>query len=536
MFVTKKLRQLAQDRLGAAPDASDEDIKAAVKAALEEDKLPATEVAATQDDGDAKAELSQVVGDAVDKKLSPIMEQLGRIAESLAKQPKPAEKKPEPKPDDAAIDERIDRSVEAAVEKLMAQQEGPSLATRTMVRGAMTPRVKSVAEQYAHTKSVLTYPAHTKEGRPHPFAGRVARIGTRALDTTSELEHAANGAVIKWYLSPSRLTEHERHLCDYALNEMRWTGNFGPDGEGEAVQGQKLTQPQRKALIDDATSGGTYMVPTPFDDDIVQTPLLFGELFPLVNVVPLARGASVDGFAMGHVTITSDHTEGEAISLETTSGLVTNLDTSIFPCVGAIEIGLDWESDTPVNVGQAIAADYGEQLKVWLDEQIAIGDGSTEPEGIFTKSGVGTVTHGSTSSAFTIGDFEQLMFGLGKAMRASKGGRCVYVTTDTMYRRARSTPVGSSDARRVLGMDHEAYEIMERPCKIQNSITDGSIGYCNLGWYKMFQRLGIQLRVVTEGQTLALKNTRLVVLRARYGGQLQLASAMCSMTDGPQTG
>ena len=85
-------------------------------------------------------------------------------------------------------------------------------------------------------------------------------------------------------------------------------------------------------------------------------------------------------------------------------------------------------------------------------------------------------------------------------------------------------------------MDHENYVAMGRPVKINEQITDGQIGYCNLGWYKMFRRMGLQLRVVTEGKTLALANTRIIVMRARFGGQLSLASAMAKMTDGPMTG
>ena len=41
----------------------------------------------------------------------------------------------------------------------------------------------------------------------------------------------------------------------------------------------------------------------------------------------------------------------------------------------------------------------------------------------------------------------------------------------------------------------------------------------------MYRRLGMQVQVETGGRTLALKNTTLVVMRMRWGGQMELATA-----------
>jgi hypothetical protein len=43
----------------------------------------------------------------------------------------------------------------------------------------------------------------------------------------------------------------------------------------------------------------------------------------------------------------------------------------------------------------------------------------------------------------------------------------------------------------------------------------------------------MQLRFENTGQTLGLKNTKLVILRARFGGQMTLASAVAETNTAP---
>jgi HK97 family phage major capsid protein len=551
MELNDLLRAYAREHLGCEADADDDTIKAAIEAALKDGKMEPAKFAELLSTKDDKADqLKTLVAGAVGDAMKPVAESMGQLAAALATSQKatdpPAPTPPAaPNPPAAPVDEDAVRSMVTA-ELAKAQAAGGIPANTKAMFASVTnePRVKEAVEQYDNTKTALIYPQKNDGGRPHPFAGEPVAWMGRTLDAVTKQDHALIGAFVKFRVMAlaegpeaawSRMNDHEKGLFRFVLHKCDWQGTMANANDGEEFQG-KLTPAMQKAVIDDTTSGGSYMVPDVFDATVIQTPLLHSELFPLVTVKPLARGSSVDGFSTGHVTITSNHTEGVAASLESTSGLITNLDTTIFPCVGAIEIGLDFESDTPVNIGQVITMDYGQKLLEWLDEQIAIGDGTTEPEGIFTKSGTNSVTHGATGTAFGVADFEKLMFGVNKATRNSKGGRCVFITNDRMYRRAKSTPVGTADARRVLGMDYRAYMLADHSVKIQESISNGSIAYANMGWYTMYRRLGIQLRLVTEGQNLALKNTRLVVMRARYGGQLSLASACAVMTDGPMTG
>lgn len=555
MNLTEALKQWAIANLGVEKDASDAEFKKAIAGALVEEKLSADEYAKlATSEPDVKAELAEMMAAAN----APVVEALKGLSESVAAgqkkadPPKEPEKEPEKKTDpdekeaQAAFLAVVKETARAEAEKMLADERrdtdpGKSLTFMAAAAAKGMPRVVEAAEQYSDTRTALICPVKRANGRAHPNGGRQATYIGQPLDTQSRRDLAVIGAYARWqrYAEYSggdgltRLSEHDRQLVQYALHKMSWVGCVGGE-DGIPVGNRLLSDPERKALLDDTTSGGSYAVPQVFDEALITTPLLHGELFPEVEVVNLARGSSVDGATWTDPSWTWGSSEGSAFNVISTASLIGNFDTTIFPAVAAIELGMDWESDTPINFGAHIVARLGEKLKETLDEQIAIGDGTQEPTGIFVASGVTSVnaTNG-TSGPLTAGDFEALIFGLTKAMRESSPANNVFVMRDLLYRKARAIYVGATDERRIFGMDHAAYTIFDYPVKIQESISLGSIAFWQGRRYRMFRRMGMQVRTVTEGQTLALKNTRLLVFRARFGGQPTLGSSIATMTDAP---
>ena len=59
-------------------------------------------------------------------------------------------------------------------------------------------------------------------------------------------------------------------------------------------------------ILDDATSGGTYVIPTFFDSMLITYPLLSGELFPYVTVVDMPKGKDIEAPAGTEFTIYID--------------------------------------------------------------------------------------------------------------------------------------------------------------------------------------------------------------------------------------
>jgi hypothetical protein len=212
-----------------------------------------------------------------------------------------------------------------------------------------------------------------------------------------------------------------------------------------------------------------------------------------------------------------------SISLFNTASYVSAFDTTIFRWEGAVKIGLDFLSDTPIDFGAHFTAQYGERLLEDLDDVIATGNGTTQPEGVMTKSGTTSVSFGS--AAATLGGYESLRFSVTKQEhRANLMSTAVFCGTETSYMRARAIPVGASDARRLGGMDYSSYRWMERDFKVNGSMTNAQIFYAILGRYRMYRRRGLTIRTSTEGDTLIRANEMLISVTARLGGQLERAA------------
>jgi HK97 family phage major capsid protein len=265
---------------------------------------------------------------------------------------------------------------------------------------------------------------------------------------------------------------------------------------------------------------------------LILTPVLYGELFPFVDVRTIARGRRVKGGTVTNPEFTSGTGEGTAITPFNTASFVGAFDTAIFPAVAAIELGQDFEEDTPVDLGGQIVEQFGLKAMEWLDRVVAVGNGYDEPQGLFNATAASLLTsvYGASGPA-TVSDAEALMFGLAKQFRTEGNKFLAYVSNDYTYRKFRSLPVGPGDERRVYGMDHAEYKLNGYDHKIQNNIPDGYIAYANLRKYVMYRRLGMQVRVETGGRQLALSNTRLIVVRMRYGGQLSIGGAAALMKD-----
>jgi HK97 family phage major capsid protein len=396
------------------------------------------------------------------------------------------------------------------------------------------PRVKKASESYSNTKSTLCY-SQEREAHPSMRVGNPALMYegslldprmsvAKTINTTSEAEYAKIGAWAKWQIrksgAPVRLNEHEMQLVKEVAHEDRFVG--------EHFDGRKMSDYEVKTVLDDSTSGGQEAVPEYFDTAIITTPLLHGELAPYVTQINVPRGSSADAFSIGTPTFVST-ASGSAITPFTTTSFVTAFDTNFFPASCAFEIGLDFESDAVPNFGAAVVNQIGQEAMRWLDEQIAVGDGTTEPQGIFTATGTAVSAANGTTGAVTYNDSLNLVFAMSKAARNALGGNRVrFVGHDTNYKFFMQVATGvTGDTRPIFGMKTQSYMLGEYPFSVQNNVTVGDVAFCNLAAYRLYRRQGIQFSYEDRGSTLMLANKRLILARMRYGGKLTLPTTYC---------
>jgi HK97 family phage major capsid protein len=381
-------------------------------------------------------------------------------------------------------------------------------------------RVKDTSEAYSEKR----YEAkHIKTNQP-------------VLDTTfqencltqSEASRARAGTFFKHLanrsgLLRSPLSEHEQGLLADMVHKHAWCGTVGSDYY-ESIQHPNTV----KALIDDTTSGGTEIVPIELDRDLITFPLLTGELFPLVDVKPVSQGRRIMGGAISNPTLTWEGGDNNAITLFSTGSMINPVDTTVFVIDGAVTIGRDFLSDTPIEVGTVLTGLVGQSLAAALDKVVALGNGTNQPEGIFEATGLSTVTPVNSGGAQTLTDYYALLFALGKQYRSDKNN-VVFVSNDTTYQRSRSIPVGTANALPVMDILNVAsankYETVGWPHKIQNDIPNASCGFVAMNRYRMYRRLGLDIRFEQGGITLAQNNLILMVYRARFGGRMTDANA-----------
>jgi HK97 family phage major capsid protein len=572
--LTDAMRQHARKNLGVAEAADDGAITQALGLALAEDRIPQDVWKSLQDNKTPSGR--ELIVTVVSEQLQPLQETLKGLSDGLAALVAKVGTTPAPQGGDGGVApppaddpeaefvKRLKKAMPQVTKGLVLGDDGVLTPSGVLAdahnRGYLSDpsalRQKSPLERYSAVKSEARWPGNHKH--PDLRNKRVTAPGAegwgtgRPLDTPSQQDKAVVGAYMKWVKASllgrdapasCRMTDHDWELVHYMVHQLPWTGYVGADAEGGGapVHEEKLADvfyrglPGTKAILDDSTSGGIQAAPIVVDDALIIQPLLFGELFPLITVVNLARGRRIHQATLGRPTLTSGTPEGTPISLFDTTNFLGTLDASIFTAVGAMEIGLDFEEDSPAPIGDTVIALYSEAAMAWLDRVIAIGDGTTEPLGIFNASGIVTVASvNGAAGPLTVSDAESLMFGVNKAYRTSRGGRNVFVGNETAYRRFRAIPSGTAmNNVRAFGNDYGAYMVLNFPMKIVTGVPNNWVAFSNLGYYRMWRRLGITFKVETAGKTLSLANTKLIVARMRFGGLPEQGGAFAVSTDGP---
>lgn len=531
--ITKELRDwLVADRKTAEDATEDEFRTDAGKAFAEGALTPEKYLELTKDE-----KVDEANGFA--KKLDRMADGLADLTKVLTEQKEKTEESKGEKKIDLGGNERHDDLED--ISKMISENGG----TPTEFDEAKV-RVKSVKEAFSTIKTAAVYPMRTTKGTPHLFAGEPVVHHGRALDVPSDFDKALAGAWAKFQLASvtpriagnadlawRALPEIDKRLLHHLCAEGMWdaTEDHGKPRMEKGYHGGT------KQLIDDVISGGFEAAPIVFDDLVIETPLLYGELWPLVNEIPLARGRRVEGVWIGTVTGGWGGVDATNIGLFGTAGYVAAFDTTIYRWQGAVLIGLDFMSDTPIDFGATITRQYGERLLEDLDDVVATGNGLTQPQGIMNAAGTTAVAFGGVT---TLGAYETLEFSVHKReLKNPQNDRTyVFCGTDTSYSRARGLNVTAADQRRLGGGeanqgDYRSYRWMGRPFKINESLANTQLFAAVLARYRAYRRKGFTVRTSTEGATLIRANEMLITVMARYGGQLERGACAGVCTTAP---
>lgn len=451
--------------------------------------------------------------------------------------------------------------------------------------GFSDPRVKHVKEGYDTTKTASKWQDNRrwldKKSRDQsdyapgkdafywetipgmeemPADPRIQTAQKKFLNEPSQYEYAKMGALYKSMMlrdNPGsqvlqnmkmRMTEEDEKLVKAAMHDDEWVG-YGTVGNAprKLKDSERITFTKagglrntdafapagtKAPLLADNTSGGTQAVPQYFDYEAIRTPLLYGELVPFVEITPTDRGASAHSYSIGTPTFVTT-ASGSAITAFDATSFVTTFDVTFYPVSCGFLWGRDFEMDAAPNIGQMIVAQLGDQFKYQMDNWIAIGDGTTQPQGLKNASGTISVTAtGASHATMVYNDPLNLMMGVTKPYRKAFGGdNTMFIGTDKMYKKFMQLATGvTGDTRPIFGMHLKDYQLGDYHFAVQNDIADGTVFAANLRGYRLYRRLGLYFELLTTGQTLTLANEKLLFARARFGGKLTLGGYCATMT------
>jgi HK97 family phage major capsid protein len=390
------------------------------------------------------------------------------------------------------------------------------------VFGGSNWNVKKPSARYSSVKSVGK---HARSGE------QVLGFDSQPVELPSQKEIALSGAYFKHVAQKSgiqvAMSEHDSELLGECF-EGEFCGKVGSDFITD------MPGARAKTLLNDSLSGGAEIVPIHFDSAVITYPLLHSEFLPKIDLQDVPRGRNIETAAIGNPTASWGTPEGTAISPFDTASLITGIDTTIHNVSVAVEIGRDFLSDAAADVGRILLEVIGQRMLSELDRVIVVGNGTTEPQGIFNASGLNDIGNPATGAGgvASVDDMEALYFSVGKAYRTASLN-CCFFSNDVSYRRNRTIEIGASDQRRVWGMDYASYKMMDMPYLVCNSIGNQYIGFGAMKRYRLFRRLSQSVQFTSEGRELALKNQTLLVVRGRYGGKVMDANAF-SFTDNAQ--
>ena len=388
-------------------------------------------------------------------------------------------------------------------------------------KGTGSIRLKAPSESL----STKRYPVKTKRGETlHDELGR--EIMSSSERSKAEAGIYLKASALRGGIHEAEMSEWEKSLLSEMVETQQWACYHGDEHENKIVSGA-----QTKALLDESgTSNGLELVPVTFDADVVWASLLGGEVAPLADLKPVSKGRRVESASVGTPTVSWGTGEGTEGTLFDFADYVSAVDSTIYPVVAFLEVGRDFLSDSPVDVGEILTQRIAERMSSELDKVCVTGNGTTQPEGIENKSGITSVAWGGTTS---LGNYESLLFAVGKQYRKSSDNRFVFIGNETAYMRARALPVGASDARRLFGMTHEDYKIFSRDYRICEDLDNTDVIAACMNKFRLYRRMGLSTQWSTEGKSLLRANTALLAVRGRWGGQCMIGEAFAMTTTAP---
>ena len=278
----------------------------------------------------------------------------------------------------------------------------------------------------------------------------------------------------------------------------------------------------RKALSEGTDGAGGYLVPTEYRSELIKRLPELSELFPHVRKVPVISDSGEYPKLDTDVTITWGRAENAAIT--ETDPAFTQLTWTVRNMSAITYLSRELASDANPNIIETITGLFSEAVAAERDKMIAVGDGSTQPLGIYSTAGLSSV---AVDGSLTYAKLVELKFALSRKHHTN--ARWVLNSTNLQRITGVTDDNGQPIFRDAL-VAGETPRILGRPYAVQDDLPDSQVFFGDLSQYLWFDREQMVIESTATGGDMFKKHQVAVKVVERCDGTLGLSQAFVKAT------
>jgi len=278
----------------------------------------------------------------------------------------------------------------------------------------------------------------------------------------------------------------------------------------------------RKALSESTAGAGGYLVPTEYRAELLKRLPELSELFPYVRRIPVSTDSGEFPKLVGDVSIAWGRAENDDIG--ETAPAFTQLTWTVRNMSAITYMSRELVDDANPGIVELVTDLFAEAVAAERDRMIATGNGTTQPEGIYSAAGLEAL---AVDGALTYAKLVELKYTLPR--KYHRNARWVMNSTNLQRITALVDNNGQPILRDAL-VAGETPRILGKPFSIQDDLPDPVIFFGDLSQYLWFDRQRLLIESTTTGGDTFARHQVAVKVVERCDGKLGLAAAFVKAT------
>jgi len=277
-----------------------------------------------------------------------------------------------------------------------------------------------------------------------------------------------------------------------------------------------------KALSEGSDAAGGYLVPDDFRSEVIMRTNELSVLYPRCKRFTTGRDSIKVPNLATDVTMSWD--EAENADFDESDPVFGQTSFTIHRCNAITKTSRELVADSAVNIVDLLTTLFADAISRERDKMVVIGDGSTQPEGIFSATGVTTV---SSIGAVTYAKLLEIDENIAEEYRRDPS--LCWITNQTVRRYVRGLTDDNSRPILERPMERGApYTLLDHPLLINPNVPAGYLALGVLNKYWIMDREQVGIESTTSGGEAFRKHQIWLKVWERWDGKLvQKTSSWC---------